>query len=109
MNLKNLVAGNIEQQELLNHLNATIIFENFPLKIRGFVEVYRGRYFIHINNNISLFKQKNTIIHELAHIELNQQCQLDKDLFAFCIEKYEDEANKYVKKILKEIEGEVKI
>ena len=44
---------------------------------------------------------KKTLLHELAHIELNQLCQIDKDLFAFHIEQYEDEANRYIKEIMK--------
>lgn len=108
MNLKNLILGNIKQEDFLNYHNATIIYTNFPwINIRGFVESYRGRYYIHINSNINSHKKKKTILHELAHIELNQQCQTDKDLFAFYIEKYEDEANIYVEKIFKEIRGEL--
>lgn len=48
-------------------------------------------------------KKKKTILHELAHIELSQLEQRDKDLFATKIQGYEDEADKYVKKILNEI------
>ena len=43
------------------------------------------------------------IIHELAHIELSQLNQIDKDLFKFKINKYEDEADRYIKYILESI------
>ena len=56
-----------------------------------------------INNNLSYYKKKKTILHELAHIEKNHLCQADNDLFAFYIDKYEDEADSYIKKVLNEI------
>ena len=52
---------------------------------------------------MSYYKRKKTIIHELAHIELNQLNQIDSDLFAFKTEQYEDEADKYVKELLANI------
>ncbi len=104
MNLKNLILGNISQDELLNYYNATVEYVTFPYeRIRGLVNYYRGYYFIYINKNLSYYKKKKTLLHELAHIELNQLCQSNKDLFAFYIDKYEDEANEYVKNIMKEV------
>jgi len=44
--------------------------------------------------------KRKTILHELAHIELNQLEQANNDLFAFKINKYEDEADRYVKFLL---------
>ena len=100
MNIKNLMLGNITLQDLLNYYNATIIYESWLYKdVRGFVDYYKGYYFIYINSNMSYYKKKKTILHELAHIELNQPCQVNNDLFAFYIDEYEDEANKYLQKI----------
>ena len=48
-------------------------------------------------------KKKETLLHELAHIELNQLGQANKDLFAFFIDNYEDEADRYIKEIMKEV------
>ena len=108
MNLKNLMLGNITQEELLNYYNAVVIYENIPYSnIRGLVDYYKGIYFIYINKNLSYYKRRKTLLHELAHIELNQLCQIDKDLFAFHINEYEDEADKYIKKLLENIEKEV--
>ena len=108
MNLKNLLLGNITQEELLNYYNATVFYENIIYdNVRGLVDYYRGYYFIYINNTLSYYKRKKTLLHELAHIELNQLCQSDKDLFAFHIQEYEDEADKYIKQILDEIKKEV--
>ena len=107
MNIKNLMLGNITLQDLLNYYNATIIYESWLYKdVRGFVDYYKGYYFIYINSNMSYYKKKKTILHELAHIERNHLCQADNDLFAFCIDKYADEASKYLKKINKELNYE---
>ena len=97
MNIKNLLKGNISQKELLNWYNASIIYENIPKGINGLVFNYDNIYFIIISKNLSYYKKRKTILHELAHIELNQLCQYNKDLFAFYIDKYEDEADKYIK------------
>lgn len=108
MNIKNLLLGNINQEELLNYYNASIVYTNITyFDIRGVIDLYKGHYFIYINNNMSHYKKKKTILHELAHIELSQLEQADNDLFAFKISKYEDEADKYLKFIIEEIESEV--
>jgi len=36
-----------------------------------------------------------------------QLCQYDKDLFAFYVDKYEDEASKYIKQIMNEIKEDL--
>ena len=101
--IKQLLEGVIEQQDILNYYNAKITYIDIPLNIKGCVHYYKGIYDILINKNLSYYKQKRTLLHELAHIELNQLCQCDKDLFAFHINKYEDEASLYIKRILKEL------
>lgn len=102
MNIKNLIRGEILQNDLLNYYNASILYEELPYRINGFVFNYDGVNFIIINNNISFHKKKTTVLHELAHIELNQLEQINNDLFAFNIDKYEDEANEYINILLKE-------
>ena len=109
MNLRNLILGNIEQEDLLSYYNARYYYVDFPdISIRGLVDYYKGFYYIYINKNLSYYKRKKTLLHELAHIELNQLGQKDNDLFAFHINKYEDEADRYLKWLesIKE-EGEV--
>lgn len=101
MNIKNLIQGVISQNELLNWHNATIIYDELPCSVRGYVFNYDGVNFIMINRNLSYYKRKKTILHELAHIEKHQLCQANKDLFAFYIDKYEDEADRYIKDIMK--------
>ena len=103
MNLNSLLHKKITMQELLNYYNATIIYDKLPKLINGFVFNYNGINLIFINKNLSYYKQKKTILHELAHIELNQLCQYNKDLFAFHINYYEDEADRYIKFILENI------
>lgn len=97
MNLYNLLRGEITQKELLNYLNATIKYKKLPNYIRGFVFNYKGSHVIVINEWLSYYKRKKTILHELAHIELSHLEQHDKDLLAMKVEKYEDEADEYIK------------
>ena len=103
MTIKELITGVINQQELLNYYNASVIYEELPCGIRGFVFNHDGVYFIILSKYLSYYKKKKTLLHELAHIELNQLCQSNKDLFAFFIDSYEDEADRYIEKIKKEI------
>lgn len=100
MNLYNLLSKQITQQELLNYYNATIIYEKLPKNINGYVTNYRGYNLIFININLSYYKKRKTILHELAHIELNQLNQFNKDLFAFKVDKYEDDADIYIKMLM---------
>lgn len=102
MNIKGLLNNEITQSDLLNYYNASIIYDFLPRTIRGLVFNYDSVYFIIINKNLSCYKRKKTILHELAHIELNHLCQSCKDLFAFHIDRYEDEADSYIKNILNE-------
>ena len=44
--------------------------------------------------------RKKTILHELAHIELNQLNQVNNDLPIFKVDKYEDDADRYIKLLL---------
>lgn len=97
MNLLNLLNKEITQQELLNYHNANITYQYLPKGINGFIFQYENIYNIFINKSLSYYKQKKTIIHEIAHLELNQFCQSNNDLFALNVEKCEDEADRYVK------------
>ena len=103
MNILSLLNGEITQKDLLNYYNVTITYEKLPKNVNGYVFNYKGIYNIMVNKNLSYYKKKKTILHELAHIELNQLCQYDKDLFALNIEKYEDEADRYIKFLMEEI------
>lgn len=100
MDIYNLLKNEITQQELLNYYNATILYRKLPIEVNGYVFYYRGINCIIINKDLSSYKKKKTIIHELAHIELNQLQQINNDLFAFFIENYEDEADRYIKFLL---------
>ena len=103
MNILNLLSGEITQKELLNYYKATIIYEELPLQINGLVFDYDDVNFIIINKNLSYYKRKKTILHELAHIELNHLNQIDKELFSFKIDNYEDTADIYIKFLLDSI------
>lgn len=103
MNLYNLLNSDITQQELLNYYNSTIVYDKLPNSINGFVFNHKGVNTIVINAELSYYKKKKTILHELAHIELNHLNQIDNDLLAFKIDKYEDNADLYIKMILDKI------
>lgn len=109
MNLFNLLSGEITQKDLLNYYNATIDYVNMPNKINGFVFYYNEIYIIAVNKNLSYYKRKKTILHELAHIELNQLNQIDYDAAYLKVNNYEDEADRYIKIILESIRMEAKI
>ena len=101
--IKEFLTGNISQQDILNYYNASIINISMPKAINGYVFNYRNINYIVLNKNKSLSKKKETLLHELAHIELNQLEQIDNDLFAFKIDGYEDEADNYIKFLLNSI------
>lgn len=107
MNIYNLLKGEINQSELLNYYNATINYVKLPYGINGCVFGYKGFFVIFIDRFLSSKKKENTLLHELTHIELSQLEQYDKDLFESKIDKYEDEADKYIKNILNELQEEV--
>ncbi len=100
MGIIDLLNKEITQQELLNYYNTCITYTTLPPKINGCVFQYKGIYNIFIEKNLSYYKKKKTILHELAHIELNQLSQSNSDLFAFQIDKFEDDADNYIKFLL---------
>lgn len=104
MGIIDLLRKDITQQELLNYYNANISYVHLPENIDGCVFQYKSFFVIFIEETLSYYKKRKTILHELAHIELSQLEQRDKDLFATHIQQYEDEADEYVKFILKQIE-----
>ena len=101
-----MLEGNITQQELLNGYNASITYIKLPSYIDGLVFNYSGINNILINDNMSYYKKRRTILHELAHIELNQLEQADNDLLAFKCANYEDDADNYLQSIKEKINGE---
>lgn len=103
MNIRDLLDKAVSQQDYLNFNNINIVYEELPEKINGFVFNYDDRHFVIIDNNLSYYMKRKTILHELAHIELNQLNQIDKDLFAFKVNKYEDDADIYLKIIMESL------
>lgn len=108
MNIYNLLTGEITQEELLNYHNATIEYEQMPEGVNGLVWLYKDIYIIFINENLSRYKKRKTILHELAHIELSQLGQIDKDLLVLRIDKYEDEVDHYIKTIQNKLKQQKK-
>lgn len=103
MGIIDLLRKDITQQELLSYYNVTISYTHLPEKIDGVVFNYKGFFNIFIEETLSYYKTRKTILHELAHIELSQLEQRDKDLLALKSQEYEDEADKYIKDILKQL------
>ena len=108
MNIENLIRGEVTQSDLLNYYNATIVYDELPRSVNGYVFNYDSVNFIMINKNLSTYRRKMTILHELAHIELNQLNHLDNDLLEFHRQDYEDAADRYIKFITECIENERK-
>ena len=98
--IKALLDGAVTQEEVLNYYNANVSYIELPVYIDGFVFSYDNINNIIINKLLSYYKRKKTILHELAHIELNQLNQIDDNIFAFKVNKYEDEADRYIKHLI---------
>lgn len=103
--LKELLLGNITQDEYFNQNNIMLLSDKLPFKVYGCVFLYRDRYCILINKSLSQFKQKTALLHEIAHIELNH-LHKRKTLLEFKIDGLEDEADEYIKKIKEEVNYE---
>ena len=101
--LFSLLNGEISQEDYLRYNDTILIKKELPRRVYGFIFRYKNCYYIVINKFISYYKQKKTILHELAHLELNH---LDKKkrLLEFKIEGLEDEADKYVQYLLENID-----
>ena len=69
MNLLNLINGDVEEQEFLNYHNINVTYTKLPRGIYGFVFQYFGIYNIFINENISSFKKKNTLLHYMNDVD----------------------------------------
>ncbi len=102
----NLLNKEVSLEDVLHQYNANITYITLPKGINGLVYSYNDINNIFIDKNLSNYKRKKTIIHELAHIELNQLNQIDKDLFALKVEKYEDDADRYIKFLKDSIKNE---
>lgn len=94
--LNGLLRGEISQNDYFNYNDITLLYTVLPKRIYGFIIRYKNRNIIAINKYISESNKKRTILHELAHLELNH---LDnkKRLLEFKIQNLEDEADRYIK------------
>ena len=107
MGIIDLLRKDITQQDLLNYYNTNISYVHLPDSIDGCVFNYKGFFVIFIEETLSYYKKRKTILHELAHIELCQLEQRDKDLFALHTKQYEDEADNYIKHIYNVLKEEL--
>lgn len=100
--LISLLSGEISENDYYYINNIKILYRKLPKKVYGFIFRYKSENIITVNNCISLNKQKKTILHELAHLEL-YHLDNNKNLMEFKIESIEDEADKYIQFILENI------
>lgn len=94
--LKDLLNGDITQEEYLNRNNISLREYKLPKYIYGFIYKHNNIYLVAINEELSRKKKKFTILHEFAHFELGH---LDK--VRYCLEDIEDEADNYIKEVLR--------
>lgn len=90
--LKDLLNGDITQEEYLNSNNISLKEYELPKYIYGFIYRHNNITLLAINNKLSRLKKEFTILHELAHFELGH---LDK--VYYCLEDIEDEADNYIR------------
>lgn len=95
--LISLLNKEISQEEYMSYHNIKLIKTALPRRIYGFIFGYRNINMIVINKNISKEKSNTTLLHELAHLELNH---LSKVCLDFKIEGIEDEADRYINFLL---------
>jgi Zn-dependent peptidase ImmA (M78 family) len=95
--LKDLLNGDITQEEYLNRNNISLREYSLPKYIYGFIYKHNNIKLVAINKNLSRKKKQFTILHEFAHYELGH---LDK--VYYCLEDIEDEADNYIKEVLNE-------
>ena len=93
--LKDLLNGDITQEEYLNRNNISLREYKLPKYIYGFIYKHNNIKLVAINKNLSRKKKEFTILHEFAHYELGH---LDK--VYYCLEDIEDEADNYIKEVL---------
>lgn len=96
--LLELLTNNISQDDYLRSNNVVLIISELPKKIYGFIYSHKEYNIIIINKNLSYYKRKKTILHELAHLELCH-LQMKKIGLNFKIEDLEDEADIYLNKL----------
>lgn len=107
--LINLLTGQISQDEYLRMNNATILYKKLPKRVNGLIFKHHDTNIIVINEKLSEEKTKETILHEFAHMELDQLDDLKqnndipKEILEFYIESTEDIADEYIEAIKKEI------
>jgi Zn-dependent peptidase ImmA (M78 family) len=95
--LKDLLNGDITQEEYLNRNNISLREYKLPKYIYGFIYKHNNIKLVAINKNLSRKKKQFTILHEFAHYELGH---LDK--VYYCLEDIEDEADEFINSLLKE-------
>lgn len=96
--LHSLFMGDITQDEFVNYYNIHILKRRLPKNVHGLCFNKHNINFIIINSSLGEKNKKETLLHEFAHIELNH---LNKVFFKHKIKDIEDEADDYIKEMIK--------
>lgn len=100
--LKDLLLGNISEDEYIRSNNVKIFYKKLPKYKRGLIFRYRDINIIFISSYLSNKSKWETLIHEFAHLELNHIDKLQQYI-AFSIYDLEDEADKYVDSLKRQV------
>lgn len=81
--------------EICEHIGAHVLYCDLPQNIEGFFQNIFGEFIIYINRDISSYRKKYVVAHELGHIFMHSEVNslFMKENSLFNIEKCEKEAN----------------
>lgn len=100
--IEQLLKGIITQKEALIYYNANITYKTLPVGINGFVISYKGINNIIVNKNLSYYRKRKTIIHELIHLELNHlgrmndYLDIDNAIYEYETDRYLEMLKEYI-------------
>lgn len=90
--LKDLIDGEITQDDFMRNYDVTLLKQKLPKHIHGLC-FKEDRIFVIINSRLGDENSKKTLLHEFAHVELHH---LDKMFYYHSVENMEDEADRYI-------------
>lgn len=101
--LSALLNEEITQDDFTRFYDITIIWKKLPKYVWGFT-FKKKRIYVVINSSLGEKNRRITLLHEFAHVELHH---LDKEFVKTKIQGMEDEADNYIKFLLKDLDGKV--
>lgn len=101
--LSALLNEEITQDDFTRFYDITIVWKKLPKYVWGFT-FKKKRIYVVINSSLGEKNRRITLLHEFAHVELHH---LDKEFVKAKIQGMEDEADNYIKFLLKDLDGKV--